>query len=229
MKVVQNLPNALTLSNLLMGTIAILATFHYSYTWVIYLIGGCLVADILDGALARKMGVDGELGIQLDSLADVVSFGVLPAVIMYHMATPLFENGIIPLFLSAIIAVSAGLRLARFNVDTRPREYFWGLATPSGGIMVAALGWSVLLRKDFDDQTELLKYIVWVLPFFLAIAYQVALKLPGLKSPKAGIYTLVAIAVLAVIGLFILGPIAIALGIALYVVLGVLNTLLKWY
>ena len=229
MKVVQNLPNALTLSNLLMGTIAILATFHQSYEWVIYLIGGCLLADILDGALARKMGVDGELGIQLDSLADVVSFGALPAVIMYHIATPILGTGLDSLFLSAIIAVSAGLRLARFNIDTRPREYFWGLATPSGGIMVAALGWSVLIRKDFDDQLELLKYIVWVLPIFLAVMYQVALKLPGLKSPKTGIYTLVVIAVLTVIGLFVIGPIAITMGIALYVVLGIVNTLIKWY
>ena len=229
MKVVQNLPNALTLSNLLMGTIAILATFHHSYELVTYLIGGCLLADILDGALARKLGVDGELGIQLDSLADVVSFGVLPAVIMFHIATPLFENDIIPLFLSAIIAVSAGLRLARFNVDTRPREYFWGLATPSGAIMVAALGWSVLLRKDFDEQIELLKYVVWVLPIFLAVMYQVALKLPGLKSPKAGIYTLVVIAALTIVGTVLLGPIAITMGIALYVMLGILNLVVKWY
>jgi len=229
MKVVQNLPNALTLSNLLMGTIAILATFHHSYELVIYLIGGCLLADILDGALARKLGVDGELGIQLDSLADVISFGALPAVIMYHISTPILGTGISSLLLSAIIAVSAGLRLARFNVDTRPREYFWGLATPSGGIMVAALGWSVLIRKDFDDQIEWLKYIVWVLPVFLAVMYQVALKLPGLKSPRAGIYTLVVIAMLTVVGLFVLGPIAIAIGIALYVIMGVINTVLKWY
>ncbi|HEX5112778.1 MAG TPA: CDP-alcohol phosphatidyltransferase family protein, partial [Saprospiraceae bacterium] len=188
-----------------------------------------LLADILDGAIARKMGVDGELGIQLDSLADVVSFGALPAVIMYHIATPIIGAGFITLFLCAIIAVSAGLRLARFNIDIRPREYFWGLATPSGAIMVAALGWSVLIRKDFDDQTELLKYIVWVLPIFLAVMYQVALKLPGLKSPRAGIYTLVVIAVLTIAGMFVLGPIAIACGIALYVILGLINTVLNWY
>src|SRR5678815_1229453 len=95
MKVVQNLPNVLTLSNLLMGTIAILATFQPNFLLVMYLIGGCLLADIMDGALARKLGVDGPLGIQLDSLADVVSFGVLPAVLYYHMATPLIELPIV--------------------------------------------------------------------------------------------------------------------------------------
>jgi CDP-diacylglycerol--serine O-phosphatidyltransferase len=145
MKVVQNLPNVLTLSNLLMGTIAILATFQPNFLLVMYLIGGCLLADIMDGALARKLGVDGPLGIQLDSLADVVSFGVLPAVLYYHMATPFIDLPVVVLLLSSIIAVSAGLRLARFNVDTRPREYFWGLATPSGGIMVAAFS---MVRVD---------------------------------------------------------------------------------
>lgn len=229
MKVVQNLPNVLTLSNLLMGTIAILATFHHSYVIVLYLIGGCLLADILDGALARRLGVDGPLGIQLDSLADVVSFGVLPACIVYKMAIPLLGDGVFSMLLASMIAVSAGLRLGRFNVDTRPREYFWGLATPSGGIMVAALGWSVLLREDFDKNPELLKGIIWVLPLFLAVLYQAALKLPGLKSPKPGIYTLVAIAVLTVIGLFVMGPIAIAGGIFLYVMAGVVNLMIKWY
>jgi CDP-diacylglycerol--serine O-phosphatidyltransferase len=229
MKVVQNIPNVLTLSNLLMGTIAILATFDHSYSLVLYLIAGCLVADIFDGAVARKLGVDGPLGIQLDSLADVVSFGVLPSCIMYKIATPILGDGLVPMLLSSIIAVSAGLRLGRFNVDTRPREFFWGLATPSGAIMVAALGWSVLLRHDFDENAELLRAIIWVLPFFLAVFYQAGLKLPGLKSPKAGIYTLVAIAVLTVIGLFVFGPIGIAMGIFAYVMCGVLNMALKWY
>jgi phosphatidylserine synthase len=119
--------------------------------------------------------------------------------------------------------------LGRFNVDTRPREFFWGLATPSGAIMVAALGWSVLLRHDFDENTKLLKAIIWVLPFFLAVLYQVALKLPGLKSPRAGIYTLIVIAVMTVIGLFIIGPIAITMGIALYVMLGIINLVVRWY
>lgn len=226
---VQNLPNVLTLSNLLMGTIAILATFRADFALVMYLIGGCLLADIMDGALARKLGVDGPLGIQLDSLADVVSFGVLPGVLYYQMATPLIGSPMALLFLSAIIAVSAGLRLARFNVDTRPREYFWGLATPSGAIMMAALAWSVLIKNDFAEKQDLLRNILWTLPFFLAVLYQVALKLPGLKSPKAGIYTLVAIAVFTLIGLILLGPVAIAMGIALYVMLGVVNLIAKWY
>jgi CDP-diacylglycerol--serine O-phosphatidyltransferase len=232
MKVVHQLPNLLTLSNLLMGTIAILATFNHSFMLVVYLTGGCLVADILDGALARKLGVDGPLGVQLDSLADVVSFGVLPALIVYHLPTNFtgseFEK-LAHLILSSLIAVSAGLRLGRFNVDNRPREFFWGLATPAGAIMVLALGWSVFIKNDFVENPELLKYISWLLPVFLIISYQVALKLPGLKSPKPGLWTMIVIAVLTIVGLLVIGPIAIALGIFVYVLLGVVNLLVKWY
>lgn len=215
-----------------MGTIAILATFNHSYMLAVYLTGGCLVADILDGALARKLGVDGALGIQLDSLADVVSFGVLPALIVYHFPTPdlgsPFEQ-MAHLLLSAVIATSAGLRLARFNVDTRPREFFWGLATPAGGILVAALGWSVFVKNDFAQHMDILNYISWILPVFLAIAYQVALKLPGLKSPKPGLWTMIVIAVLTVVGLLVIGPLSIALGIFVYVMAGVANLVIKWY
>ena len=232
MKVVHQLPNLLTLSNLLLGTIAILATFDHSFMLAVYLMGGCLLADILDGALARKLGVDGPLGIQLDSLADVVSFGVLPALIMYHLPTNFLGSEIeklAHLILSALIAVSAGLRLGRFNVDTRPREYFWGLATPAGAMMVLALGWSVFIKNDFTDQLGLLNYISWILPVFLIISYQVALKLPGLKSPKPGLWTMIVIAVLTIAGLFVIGPIAISVGIFVYVMAGVVNLVVKWY
>jgi len=96
-------------------------------------------------------------------------------------------------------------------------------------MMVLALGWSVFIKNDFTNQPELLNSISWLLPIFLIISYQVALKLPGLKSPKPGLWTMIAIAVMTVVGLFVIGPISIALGIFMYVVLGIMNLLLKWY
>ena len=190
------------------------------------------MADILDGALARNLRVDGPLGVQLDSLADIVSFGVLPAFVFYNLGfNPTgsgFEN-MIHLILSASIAVSAGLRLARFNVDSRPREYFWGLATPAGSIMVIALNWAIHAGSSFLPYESLLHLLKWMAPVFLIIMYQVALKLPGLKSPKSGIWTLIVIAILTGIGFIMFGPIAITLGIFLYVVLGIVNLVFKWY
>ena len=95
--------------------------------------------------------------------------------------------------------------------------------------MVLALGWSVFIKNDFTDQPELLNYISWLLPVFLIISYQVALKLPGLKSPKPGLWTMIIIAVLTIVGLFVIGPIAISVGIFVYVMAGVVNLVVKWY
>ena len=95
--------------------------------------------------------------------------------------------------------------------------------------MVLALGWSVFIKNDFTNQWELLNYISWLLPIFLIISYQVALKLPGLKSPKPGLWTMIVIAVLTIAGLFVIGPIAISVGIFVYVMAGVVNLVVKWY
>src|SRR5690349_15850741 len=113
MKALKQLPNALTLLNLMCGTVAIMALLEHRAIMALILMAGSLLADILDGALARRLGVSGGLGIQLDSLADVVSFGVLPSVMMYILngANGLLTESYFFMAVSALIAVSAGLRL----------------------------------------------------------------------------------------------------------------------
>ena len=232
MKWFKQIPNLLTLANLFMGLLAIVMLIEGKNDVVVYLIAGCLIADIFDGMLARKMGVDGELGIQLDSLADVVSFGALPSLMYYYIASQFITSSgmhSISIALACLIGVSAGLRLARFNVDTRPREYFWGLATPAGAMLVTGLFWGIDAFRDVRESVPYMNVLLLFIPIFLAIAYQVALKLPGLKSPKAGKIIAAVIAVLTLIGFFLIGPISIALGIFLYVMLGVVNLFIKIY
>jgi len=212
--------------------LAIIALTNALITTAIILIGCCLLADILDGAIARRMGVAGELGIQLDSLADVVSFGVLPAMMIFYCGarygggTP--SQQIIAVFAS-LSAVSAGLRLGRFNVDERPREYFWGLATPAGAMLVASWLWAQHTDRDYGFGVAEMPWLGVVIPVFIMIAYQVPLKLPGLKSPKPGIITAAVLAIATLIGLFTIGPISITIGIVSYVMLGMLNLIIKWY
>jgi CDP-diacylglycerol--serine O-phosphatidyltransferase len=230
-KLLRHLPNVLTLSNLLLGTLAVLFGIQGQFLPIIYLMAACLLADILDGALARRLGVAGGLGIQLDSLADLVSFGVVPAILVFSISgsqTPV-PSGVVHMLLAGLIATSAGLRLARFNVDTRPREYFWGLPTPAGAVMVAGLGWAVFTEQDYTLEPDMLVAIRFALPLFLAVMYQVPLKLPGLKSPMPGLYTLITVALLSVAGFIFIGPISITMGIFLYVFAGLLNLLVKWY
>jgi len=134
------IPNSITMGNLLMGCLAIVfstssAPDHYAIGMFCVLIAGVL--DYLDGLVARALGVSSALGGQLDSLADVVTFGVVPA---------LWAHSLLPQeawyrFFPFMIAVGAAYRLARFNLDTEAAAHFKGLPVPACAmIWVAAVG-----------------------------------------------------------------------------------------
>lgn len=139
-----NLPNLLTLTNLFFGTCAV-ATFvngHFSIGIMFLII--CAVADFLDGMTARLMKLNSPLGKELDSLADMVSFGVVPGVILYKMLEVNYPNApfwgvnwqAAPAFLVTTLSC---LRLAKFNLDERQIEGFIGLNTPATTIFVIGL------------------------------------------------------------------------------------------
>ena len=232
MNLLRQIPNILTLSNLLAGSLAILLLCNQNveFRTILLLFGWCLLADILDGAIARKLGVSDTLGIQLDSLADVVSFGMVPALIISRFSIPFPEVNtfyILCQILAACVAVSAGLRLGRFNVDERPREYFWGLATPAGAILVMALAWDkYVINSGAFFNAPLLTI---ALPIFLIIMYQVPLKLPGLKSPMQGKLAAGVLILMTIVLWFLIGPLSIAVGMVGYVLVGILNLFLKFY
>ncbi len=196
------------------------------------LMGVCLVADILDGQLARKLGVAGGIGVQLDSLADVVSFGVLPCMMIFYMGARYgggeFSQQMIGI-VAALTVASAGLRLARFNVDTRDKKYFWGLATPAGAMLIAGWLWAQFVNKDFGFSVAEMPFLIILIPLIVIIAYHLPLKLPGLKSPKKAITIAIILFAAIAIGVFTIGPIAIPLGLLLYLLLGVINLALKIY
>jgi CDP-diacylglycerol--serine O-phosphatidyltransferase len=231
MKILNWIPNALTLTNLTLGTMAIFTLMNGAVPMTLMLMAGCLVADMLDGAIARKLDVGSGLGIQLDSLADVVSFGVLPAMLIFFSGSRFdrFPGPEIVAIFAALTAASAGLRLARFNIDSRPREYFWGLATPAGAILVAGIIWAEYVNRDYGFNLFETPALALGVSLFLIIAFQVPLKLPSLKSPKPALMTAIILVIAVVGGFFIIGPISIPIGVFTYVALGVLNLLVKWY
>ena len=232
MNFVRQIPNALTRLNLTFGTLAIIALSLDKVPTSLILMGGCLLADVLDGALARKLGVAEGLGIQLDSLADIVSFGVLPGIMIFHVGAKYSGGNPSPDLVAvaaALCTASAGLRLARFNIDDRPRKYFWGLATPAGAMLVAGWLWAEYIDRDFGFGFSEFPWLTFIVPLFLIAAYHVPLKLPNLKSPKQGFVTAAFLVIAVVIGLFTIGPISIPMGVIAYVLLGILNLVLKWY
>jgi CDP-diacylglycerol--serine O-phosphatidyltransferase len=138
-----NIPNILTVLNLLCGCMAIVCVLSndFQLAFVLILIGG--LADYFDGMVARMLNVHSPFGKELDSLADMVSFGVFPAMILYVL---LSKNGgpiIGPLHLIGIpgflLAGFACIRLAKFNLDTRQADDFIGMPTPSCTLFVVGL------------------------------------------------------------------------------------------
>ncbi len=151
------IPNTITTLNLVCGVLSVLFVMAGDEqglilaSLMIFLAG---VLDFLDGTAARILNVRSELGKQLDSLADVVSFGVAPGVIMYHLLSVQCQGGcnflerqhIIP-YLALLIPVCSALRLARFNIDTRQEDVFIGLPTPANAIFFASIPLVLLLQS----------------------------------------------------------------------------------
>lgn len=136
----KHIPNALTCCNLICGAIAAMFAFRADYPTALALIVCGAVFDFFDGFAARLLHVSSPVGKELDSLADVVTFGVAPAAIVYALLREqLGDASFLPYFAFLIAAFSA-LRLAKFNLDTRQTDTFIGLPTPAN-----ALFWSSLV------------------------------------------------------------------------------------
>ena len=134
MNIKKHIPNMLTVGNLLSGALAIVFTLHTGRPEVaMWLIVLAAVFDFFDGMMARLLGVSSPIGKDLDSLADVVSFGLAPAMLVFHALDGL-EAGNYLAYGVFIIPAFAALRLAKFNNDTRQTTSFRGLPVPSNAL-----------------------------------------------------------------------------------------------
>jgi CDP-diacylglycerol--serine O-phosphatidyltransferase len=134
----QEIPNIVTLSNMAFGIAGIFFVFQGEAVSASYCIFFALLADFLDGFVARLLKVASPLGAQLDSLADVVSFGVLPGFIVFQALQEMGASQALGLTAFAIPLLSA-YRLAKFNIDTRQQHGFIGLPTPANAAFFAAI------------------------------------------------------------------------------------------
>lgn len=222
-----NIPNAITCLNITCGTLAVIASQHcfattalglQGYQAAMLLIALAAVADFLDGFAARLLGAVSGIGKELDSLCDLVSFGVAPAMIVYNLTSAAYPESLLPL-LSVLIAVGGALRLARFNVDSRQTTSFIGLPIPANAIFWIGFG---AFFATHHDAVPL--WAVAVLTVLLSWLMVSPLPMFSLKMHRFDLrsawpqYTLLAGSV-ALIAL--LGVPGLAAAIVLYVVLSV--------
>ncbi len=147
----KNTPNFITCLNLLSGAVACILAFHYNdtfgalkgYEWAFICIGAAAVFDFFDGAMARILHAYSDMGKELDSLADLISFGLAPALLMFNTINLANDVTFSPwAFVALLIAVLGALRLAKFNIDDRQTTSFIGLPIPSNAIFwIGSIAW----------------------------------------------------------------------------------------
>lgn len=141
MNIIKHIPNTITSMNLLCGTVGVILALQGELSAAFYLMLAASVCDFLDGMAARALKAYSAIGKELDSLADLISFGLLPSLMLHRR---LLEGGLTGFwsYIPLIICVFSALRLAKFNVDERQSENFLGLATPACALWCGSLIYS---------------------------------------------------------------------------------------
>lgn len=158
----KHVPNVITLLNLFSGLVALVYAFDTNFQMAFLWVCIGIFFDFWDGFFARVLNVKSDLGLQLDSLADMVTSGVVPGLIMFQMLAGIadnqeesnlaFENfylGILP-YVGFIITLASCYRLAKFNIDTRQTDSFIGLPTPANALFIMSLP-VILSHNDGDS------------------------------------------------------------------------------
>ena len=225
------LPNMLTLANLCAGAAAVIFALQYhAYETAFWLIIAAAVCDFFDGFAARLLGQTSPLGVQLDSLADDISFGLAPAAVMYDLyihSTSYYNlsaDVMEPLrFVVLIIAAFSALRLAKFNIDTTQTTEFEGLPTPANALMLMSLATLVEQGEVAISQEHILLIAVAASLLLISPIRMFALKFKGFGLRGNMLrYGFLAVALLIII----FGPTYSVLAIiVLYIVLSTLRWL----
>jgi CDP-diacylglycerol--serine O-phosphatidyltransferase len=151
MKIKKHIPNLITLINLFSGCIALVYASEANFEMAFFFVCLGIFFDFFDGFFARLLNVSSPLGLQLDSLADMVTSGVVPGFVMFKMLTNSVSSDPSLIYLSYlgfIITLGSCYRLANFNIDTRQTDSFIGLPTPANAIFILSLP---LILKNTDS------------------------------------------------------------------------------
>ena len=234
----RNIPNIITLANLTCGLLSIIFAFQGNLKLAALCIFAGAFFDFFDGLAARLLKVNGDLGKQLDSMADMVTFGVAPGFILFHFMYELshgitFRNAtneslFFPELFALLIPIFSAYRLANFNIDTKQTTSFIGLPTPALAIFVAAFPLIDFNQFPMFVNLQFLTIISVILPILLVV------KLPlfSLKygknedlNTRLNIFRIILI-LSTVVLFFVFQFAAIPFIVILYLILSLLNNIL---
>lgn len=242
MQIKKHIPNFVTSLNVVCGFIAIMYAFQSDFMQAFYFIFLAAFFDFVDGGVARLLHVQSEVGKQMDSLCDAVSFGVAPGVVLFSMmrhtldvSLPLdFEampiTDVLLLFSVVIVPVFSIIRLAKFNVDTRQSDSFIGLPVPANAMFISALGALLIscpvfwVRDLLTNSSVLLAIAVFQSYLLVSPLPMFALKFKNLSwSDNKLRFSFLAVSAVLVLKLGVLG---LTLVILLYVALSLIVRLI---
>lgn len=241
----KHIPNLLTLGNLLCGTIATIFAIKGDFVGTAILVITGIVFDFFDGFAARMLNVQGELGKQLDSLADMVTSGVVPGIVMLQLLISALNVDAASYFgidmygatgsnlpyIGLLLTLGACYRLANFNIDTRQSDSFIGIPTPAMTLFVISLP----LIAEFSSLSFFIdlinnQYFLIAITFILTFLMNAEVPLFALKFKTFGVkentlkYIFLALSVLLLV---FLKFVAVPLIIILYVIMSIINNFKK--
>lgn len=233
----KHIPNLLTLGNLFCGTIATIFAVEADFTTAALFVVIGIFFDFLDGFVARILKVSGELGKQLDSLADMVTSGVVPGIIMSKLiqnnllrdANSFDDNFLDVSLIGLILTLGACYRLAKFNLDTRQSDCFIGLPTPAMCLFVISLP-LIQQYSDIEFVQNIINnnYTLIVITLFLSYLMNAEIPLFSLKfkdySFKKNWVTYLFL-VISLMLILLINYLSIPIIIILYVVLSIIKNL----
>lgn len=215
----KHIPNTITALGLLCGFLSILSTLTGDITIAAYLVFIAAIFDFFDGFAARLLNAWSELGKQLDSLSDLISFGLAPSLILFHEIADTYRftltnidlsyltpGQVLTLLSPTLVVIASAFRLAKFNIDTKQDIQFIGLPTPASGLFFASLplvrnsGISEFVDKLLN-QPLVLTGITMVLAYLLVSKFPMfSMKIEHLKDKNnIPVYTLITISLILLI------------------------------
>lgn len=227
------LPNAITLLNLFLGCIIILLlienNIEVKYIFIISLI--CMILDFLDGYIARKLNAKSEIGLHLDSLADMISFGLVPGIILYNLflnapssSVGSISSSFIP-FMGFLITLCSAYRLAKFNTLKSNSKYFKGLPTPANTLLIYSF--SIISSDNGVISGIILDYnvlvIITIISGFLLVSNLklLSFKFSSLKfkgNRRRFLLIFISIPLILILGIY-----AVPLIIAIYIIISIIT------